>query len=110
MKYIEHISELKFDGALSADGDLQVEKLFDGPFRTLLHIRMRAGATLTKHKAAEHITVLCLAGEGVFRAGADLEDSQQMTQGTLITLGPEIEHEAEAVGGLQLLVTKFKSS
>ncbi len=110
MKHIEHIGNLSFDGELSADGDLQVEKLFDGPFRTMLHIKMSPGAILKKHKAAEHITVLCLSGEGVFRAGADLQDSQEMKQGTLITLEPDVEHEAEAVGRLQLLVTKFKSS
>jgi quercetin dioxygenase-like cupin family protein len=108
MKHITHISNLTFGDEPTAESDLQVEQLFDGPFRTVLHIRMRAGAILKKHKAAMPITVLCLSGDGIFRAGADLDESQPLTQGTLITLEPEVEHEAKAGSALHLLVTKFK--
>lgn len=46
--------------------------------------------------AREPITVFCLAGKGVFRAGANLEDEQNLTAGTLITLDADIEHEVAA--------------
>ncbi len=110
MKYITHISDLTFGDESASESGLRAEPLFDGPFRTVLHIKMRAGAILKKHKAPVPITVLCLSGDGTFRAGADLEDSQELTAGTLITLEPDVEHEAVSGSGLHLLVTKFKPS
>lgn len=110
MKHITHISDLGFGDGPETESGLQAEQLFDGPFRSMLHIKMSAGAILKKHKAAVPITVLCLSGDGVFRAGTDLEDSQPLTQGTLITLEAEVEHEAVAGSGLHLLVTKFKAA
>ncbi|MBK9163112.1 MAG: hypothetical protein IPM21_04245 [Acidobacteria bacterium] len=110
MNHITEISRLTFGSEPDEGHDLQPEQLFDGPFRRVLHIRLRAGAVLKKHKASEPITVLCLAGNGTFRAGPDLEDSCQLTKGTLITLEAEVEHEAVAGNGLHLLVTKFKAA
>ncbi len=109
MKYIEEIGRLTFGDEPEGGRDLQAEQLFDGPYRKVLHIRMRARAILKRHKATEPITVLCLSGKGTFRAGPELEDSIELTQGTLITLEPDVEHEAEAISSLHLLVTKFKA-
>ncbi len=110
MEYITEIGKLEFGSEPEAGLELQPEQLFEGAFRKLLHIRMQAGAVLKKHKAAEPITVLCLAGTGTLRAGPDLEDAIELVQGSLITLEPNVEHEAEANSGLHLLVTKFKSA
>ncbi|CAN5617022.1 hypothetical protein BH24ACI3_BH24ACI3_13640 [soil metagenome] len=109
-KHIQEIGRLAFDAKPEGGRDLQAEQLFDGPFRTVLHIKMRAGAILKKHNAPVPITVLCLSGDGTFLAGADLEDSQELTAGTLITLEPDVEHDAVSGSGLHLLVTKFKPS
>ncbi len=78
MKHIIHISNLVFGDEPAGESGLQAEQIFDGPNRTVLHIKMSAGAILKRHKAAVPITVLCLAGDGTFRAGADLEDSQEL--------------------------------
>ena len=64
---------------------------------------------LAKHRSAEPITVLCLAGTGTFRAGAELEDSQPLSAGTLITVEGGIDHQVEAEPSLKLLVSKFKN-
>lgn len=63
---------------------------------------------LSKHKANEPISVLCLAGSGFFTAGPDLSDRQKLEVGTLITLDAGVEHEVTADEHLRLLVTKFK--
>ncbi|MBX3297579.1 MAG: hypothetical protein KF762_17905 [Acidobacteria bacterium] len=110
MNHITEISRLTFGSEPDDGRDLHPEQLFDGPYRRVLQIKMREGAVLKKHKAAEPITVLCLAGNGTFRAGPDLEDSCQLTEGTMITLEAEVEHEAVAESGLHLLVTKFKAA
>ena len=109
MRTIEWIKDL--DLGIS-DDSAQVKivtPLFDGPFRNILEVT-RNSAVLTKHKAIEPITVLCLSGNGVFRAGAELEDIQVLKPGTLITLEASIEHEVVAQPDLHLIVTKFKSS
>ena len=65
---------------------------------------------MPKHKAVEPITILCLAGKGLFRAGADLSDKCEFRAGTLVTLESNVEHEVVAQPALDLLVTKFKDS
>jgi len=90
--------------------DIEVAELFDGPRRKIIQIRLRAGATLAKHKANEPITVFCHAGTGVFSAGTDLDNTQKLHAGILITLESGVEHEVVATTDLTLIVTKFKES
>ncbi|HEY2865838.1 MAG TPA: hypothetical protein VGJ02_01985, partial [Pyrinomonadaceae bacterium] len=80
---------------------------FEGERRRILGIQLKNGAILPKHKAPEPITVLCLDGEGTFYAGDELEESQKMKRGTLVTLAAGVEHEARAEPELHLLVTRF---
>lgn len=110
MKYIELIKDLDLNSSEVFEKDKEVSELFNGPFRKLVEVRLQNGATLSKHKANEPITVLCLAGSGVFRAGADLDDSRILRAGTLITLEARVEHEVVAEPALHLIVTKFKDS
>ena len=110
MKIIEPIKEFDLRADADFDKDKEVNQLFDGPFRKLIEVRLQNGAVLSKHKAAEPITVFCLSGTGVFRAGSDLEDSQHLRAGTLVTLEAGIEHEVVADPSLHLIVTKFKDS
>jgi len=108
MTNIVLIKEIELTTNTGFDKDKEVNKLFDGPFRTLLEVRLQNGAVLSRHKAAEPITVFCLSGTGVFHAGSDLEDTQELRAGTLITLDGGVEHEVAATPALHLIVTKFK--
>lgn len=66
--------------------DKEVKEIFDGAKRRLFEVKLQNQAVLTKHKAAEPITVLCLSGSGTFRAGADLSEEQKLEAGTPIYL------------------------
>lgn len=107
MTNIVLIKEIDLDAA-AFEKDKVVNKLFDGPFRTLIEVCLQNEAVLSRHKAAGPITVFCLSGNGVFRAGSDLEDTQDLRAGTLITLEGGVEHEVAAKPALHLIVTKFK--
>lgn len=95
-------------GAITDSEPKKLNEIFNGARRRLVEVTLKNNAVLTKHKAREPITVLCLAGKGKFRAGSDLEDEQELRAGTLITLEAEVEHEVIAEPELRLLVTKFK--
>lgn len=108
MQNIEWIADLDLRAGSDMGKDIEANKLFDSSFRTIIEVRLQNNGVLSKHKAPEPITVLCLSGTGVFRAGSDLEDSQDLRGGTLITLEGGIEHEVTADPSLHFIVTKFK--
>lgn len=110
MKNIELLKNLEIGGIFPSEKPKEVKEIFNGARRRIVEVKLRAGEMLTKHKAVEPITVLCLAGTGVFRAGRDLEDEQKLEPGTLITLEGGVEHEVVATPALNLLVTKFKDA
>jgi quercetin dioxygenase-like cupin family protein len=110
MKHIKLIKDLDLRANTGLEKDKSVNELFNGPFRKLVEVRLQNGATLSKHKANEPITVFCVSGNGVFRAGSELDDSQELQAGTLITLEAGVEHEVVAEPELHLIVTKFKDS
>jgi quercetin dioxygenase-like cupin family protein len=87
----------------------EVRKIFSGDRRQLLEITLRDGAILTKHSSPDPITVLCLGGGGSFLAGSELEHSQPMVPGTLVSLNADIDHEVRAEPVIRILVSKFKS-
>ena len=105
MKNFEAIIDLTAN--VTDGGDKEVTKIFEGERRRILGIRLRNGAVLSKHKAPEPITVLCLDGRGTFYAGPDLEESQPLKRGTLVALAANVEHEARADPEMHLLVTTF---
>ncbi len=88
--------------------DQEVNVLFNGSGRQLVEVRLRNQATLAKHTAAFPITVFCVKGSGVFNAGPNLEDTQELQAGTLLTLEANVEHEVVADPELHLIVSKFK--
>ncbi len=108
MKNIELIKQFELGKIPQTEKNKDAAKIFDGSRRQMMEVILRNGEILSKHKAREPITVFCLAGNGVFRAGKDLEDEQKLTAGTLITLEAEIEHEVVAEPEIHILVTKFK--
>lgn len=99
---------IQLDQTTIVEGDKEVRQVFNGPRRQLLEIKLQNGAVLTKHRANEPITVLCLAGNGRFMAGEGLEESQEMRPGTLVTLEAGILHEVAAEPNIHFLVSKFK--
>ena len=107
MKYIQLLTN---SNNVDFAGDMAVDQLFDGPYRRIVDIRIKNGGTLARHHAAEPITVYCVAGTGTFTAGPDLEDTQELASGTLITLEAGVEHEVKAEQELHLLVSKFKGN
>lgn len=110
MKHIELIGELGADTAVQQANDKAVNQLYDGAFRRIVEVRLRNHAVLSRHHADVPITVYCVSGTGIFSAGADLEDSQDLQAGTLITLEAGVEHEVIADPEIHILVTKFKDS
>lgn len=98
-------------GIISPNGkNKEVTKIFDGERRQIIEVILRNGEILSKHKAQEPIMVFCLAGNGKFSAGANLEESAALSAGVLLTLDGGIEHEVAALPELKIMVTKFKQS
>lgn len=110
MKHIQIIENFNLAGEISAEKDKQAREIFSGERRQLMEIKLINSAVLSKHKAKEPITIFCLAGNGVFRAGENLEDECRLAAGTLLTLEGGIEHEVVAEPDLHLLLTKFKEN
>ncbi len=110
MKNIELIKQFELGTTPKSAKNRDAAKIYDNSRRQLLEVILQNGEILPKHKAAEPITVFCLAGNGTFRAGKDLEEDQKLTAGTLITLEAEIEHEVTAEPEIHILVTKFKAA
>lgn len=108
MKSIELIKNLTLGEIAESVKSKEVKEIFNGARRRLVEVKLRNEEVLAKHKAVEPISVLCLAGNGVFRAGADLSEEQNLVAGTLITLEGGVEHEVVAQPAIDLLVTKFK--
>ncbi len=108
-----HIKLVKVFGAAEKPdngADKEVSELFNGPFRRLVEVRLQNNAVLARHHADVPITVYCVSGSGIFSAGSDLEDSQDLHTGTRITLEAGVEHEVIADPELHILVSKFKDS
>ena len=110
MKHIELLGELGSYIDVDPGEDKVVNQLYDGAFRRIVEVRLRNNGVLSRHHAAVPITVYCVSGTGIFSAGADLEDSQDLRAGTLITLEAGVEHEVIADPELHILVSKFMGS
>jgi quercetin dioxygenase-like cupin family protein len=108
MGNITHIKDLDMRELPDTAPGKDVKEIFNSDRRRILDIALAGGSVLSKHKADEPITVLCLSGTGTFRAGRDLEESQKLVPGTLITLETGIEHDVTAEPAIRILVTRFK--
>lgn len=102
-------TEVEIDKAHNYEAnDVSVRELINDDRRRVLEISILAGSKLKRHRAAEPITVLCLKGEGRFDAGAELDESTDLSRGSLIALDSQIDHEVTAISDLRILVTRFK--
>ncbi|MBK6749286.1 MAG: hypothetical protein KA956_03960 [Pyrinomonadaceae bacterium] len=110
MKHIKLIKDPIHDRNADDAKDKTVEQLYDGTFRRLVEVRLRNNAVLARHHADVPITVYCISGKGVFAAGSELDEFQELRPGTLLTLEAGIEHEVVADPEVHILVTKFKAN
>lgn len=110
MQNITHVKDLEIGTVSGGEKSKDVKEIFSSGRRQMIEITLRDNAVLSKHKAGEPISVLCLGGNGRFLAGRDLEETQILQPGTLVTLEANIEHEVIAEPELHILLTKFKQS
>jgi quercetin dioxygenase-like cupin family protein len=108
METIRLLEKFELGGQVKSDKNKEVRELYSGARRRILDIKLRDRAVLTKHQAPEPITVLCLAGKGVFKAGEHLEETLDLSAGVLLTLEAGILHEVAAEPDIHILVTRFK--
>jgi quercetin dioxygenase-like cupin family protein len=87
--------------------DKEVTPLFDGDRRKIIQITLRNKAILDSHKAAEPITIHCVAGNGLLIVGEE-KDEVELKDGVLVTIEPNVVHEIRAVTEVSVLLTKFK--
>ena len=102
------VADLELGNVSVAEKTKDVKEIFNGSRRRMVEVTLRNNDVLSQHKASEPISVLCLGGNGRFLAGADLEESQVLRPGTLLTLEADVYHEVLAEPELHILVTKFK--
>lgn len=107
MKYIKHLKDLELTNIFKSEQNKEVNILCSRGALKLLEVNLSENATLPKHSAPSPITVLCLAGHGIFKAGENGEDEQILNAGTLIYLEKDIPHEVNAQPNLRILVTKL---
>jgi len=86
--------------------DKQVRLLFSGPRRKLLQITLRNHAVLAAHKAAEPITIHCIAGSATLESPVPGEQLV-LAPGVLITIEPNVYHEIRATPAVSILLSKF---
>ena len=108
MKNLICLKDFELGNVSAGEKSKDVNEIFNGDRRRMVEVTLRNHGVLSKHKADEPITVLCLGGSGQFLAGPDLEESQVLRPGTLLTLEAEVYHEVIAEPELHILVTKFR--
>lgn len=108
LKNIHLLEKFELNSEITTDKPFEITEIFNGERRRILKISLTDGEILKKHKADEPITIFCLAGKGVFKAGASLEEEIEIEAGTLLTLAPKIMHEIIGTPAVSILLTKFK--
>src|SRR6476620_5084049 len=91
-----------------AEQSLTMTEILDSEHARILTVSMWEGSVLKRHHANVPITVLCVSGSGIFKAGSDLEEQRLLEPGVLISLPAFIEHEVAPTPELVIVVTKYK--
>ena len=102
-----NMQELNLQTKIGDGKDKEVTPLFDGERRKIVQITLRNKAVLDAHKAAEPITIQCIAGEGKLIVGQEKEEVD-LQKGVLVTIEPNVVHEIRATPKVSILLTKFK--
>ena len=100
-----NMQKLNLQTKIGDGKDKEVTPLFDGERRKIVQITLRNKAVLDAHKAAEPITIQCIAGDGKLIVGKEEVDLQE---GVLVTIEPNVVHEIRATPKVSILLTKFK--
>ena len=108
METIKLLEKFEFGGPVKAAKNKEVRELLNCERRRLIEIKLTENAILTRHRAPEPITVMCLAGSGVFKAGENLDEELDLSAGVLLTLEAGVLHEVAAGPDIHILVTRFK--
>ncbi|MCU1288561.1 MAG: hypothetical protein JWN60_790 [Acidobacteria bacterium] len=102
------MKKLNLQTEIEAGKDIESHVLFDGAQRKIMQITLRRNAIIKAHKAAEPITIQCVAGAGDL-LDASKNETHELLPGVLITVEPEIVHEVRAIPEVSILLTKFKA-
>ena len=102
-----NMQELNLQTKIGDGKDKEVTPLFDGDRRKIIQITLRNKAILDAHKAAEPITIQCVAGKGLLIVGEEKEEVE-LKEGVLVTIEPNVVHEIRALSKVSVLLTKFK--
>lgn len=105
----KNMQKLNLQTKIGDGKDKEVTPLFDGDRRKIIQITLRNEAILDSHKAAEPITIQCVAGKGLLIVGEEREELE-LTEGVLVTIEPNIVHEIRALSEVSVLLTKFKEN
>jgi len=110
MKELVTAKRIPIGEAKPADLSLTMTEILDNGDCRILAVSMWDGAILKRHHANVPITVLCVSGSGIFKAGGDLEEQRLLDPGVLISLPAFIEHEVAPTPELTIVVTKYKQN
>lgn len=102
-----NMQKLNLQTKIGDGKDKDVAPLFDGERRKIVQITLRNKAILDAHKAAEPITIQCVAGKGLLIVGEEKEEVE-LKEGVLVTIEPNVVHEIRALSKVSVLLTKFK--
>ena len=103
------MQKLNLQTKVGDGNDKEVTPLFDGDRRKIVQITLRNKAILDAHKAAEPITIQCVAGKGLLIVGEEKEEVE-LKEGVLVTIEPNVVHEIRALSKVSVLLTKFKEN
>ena len=87
--------------------DIESHLLFDGAHRKIMQITLRRNVIMKAHKAAEPITIQCVAGTGEL-LDVITNENHELFPGVLITVEPEVVHEVRGLPEVSILLSKFK--
>ena len=99
---------IPLDETKPPDLSITMTEILENEDCRILAVKMWDGAVLKRHHANVPITVLCLSGSGIFKAGSDLEEQRLLQPGVLLSLPAFIEHEVAPTPELVIVVTKYK--
>lgn len=102
-----NMQKLNLQTKIGDGKDKEVTPLFDGERRKIVQITLRNKAVLDAHKAAEPITIQCVAGKGLLIVGEEKAEVE-LKEGVLVTIEPNVVHEIRAMSKVSILLTKFK--
>jgi quercetin dioxygenase-like cupin family protein len=103
------MQKLNLQTVIGDGKDKEITPLFDGERRKIIQITLRNKSVLDAHKAAEPITIQCVAGKGKRIVGEEKEEVE-LRAGVLVTIEPNVVHEIRALPKVSVLLTKFKEN